>query len=230
MFCFFLPEFARYYPLSDSFNPSESLPFHYSLQKRKENLTTSSSSRLPQPKHFRKSCEGFMPIWNPAEIAPSACGDLKLASGTRHYAAAPIFIIYTTTNRALGMTGFVFFSTGRSYYGSCTGNYASHCVPWITFLLKSPAQELSSLSSSLLKLSDLKALTSTAANFIQYALSTVGASYFECKKKNRLCSSEVLLLNQNLIIQQSIKTASTFPFFLPMNRVELVKCSWSYLW
>lgn len=173
-----------------------------SLEKRKKNLTTSSSKTLPQPKHFRKSCEGFTPIWNPAEIAPSACSDLQLASGTRHYAAAPIFIIYTTTNRALGMRGFFFFfSTGRSYNGSCTGNYATQCVPWITFLLKSPAQELSSLSSSLLKLSDLKALTSTAADFIQYALSTVGASYFECKKKNRLCSSEALLLNQNLIIQ-----------------------------
>lgn len=79
------------------------------FREKEKNLTTSSSKTLPQPKHFRKSCEGFTPIWNPAEIAPSACSDLQLASGTRHYAAAPIFIIYTTTNRALGMRGFFFF-------------------------------------------------------------------------------------------------------------------------
>lgn len=149
-------------------------------ENTEQTLTTSNSKILAQPNHFRKSCDALVSVWNLAEIAPRTYAGLKLASGTRYYtAAAPIFITYTMTSRAWDMTDF--FRTGRSYYGSCTSNYASNHVPWITFLLKSPAQELSSLSSLLLKLSDLKAPTSTAASFIQYALST--ASAFEHKKE-----------------------------------------------
>lgn len=159
--------------------PALSLSF---TENTKQNLTTSNTKILAQPQHFRKSCEALLSVWNLAEIAPSAYTGLKLAHETRYYtSAAPIFITYAMTNSALDVTDF--FSTGRSYYGSCTGNYASNYVPWITFLLKSPAQELSSLSSSLLKLSDFKAPTSTAASFVQYALSTAGTSYFECKKE-----------------------------------------------
>ena len=123
-----------------------------------------------------------MSVCDLAAVVPSTHAGLKLASGTRHYPPpAPIFITHTTTSRALDMTDFC--RTGRSYYSSCTGNHAGNYVPRITFLLQSPAQKLSSLSSSLFKLSDLKAPTSTAARFGQYALSTAGASYSECKKE-----------------------------------------------
>lgn len=86
-----------------------------------------------------------------------------------------------SSSRARATTGF--FSTGTGHCSSCTANYTSHCAPWITFLFESPAQELSSLSSSLLKLSDWKALIPTGASFAQYSLSTIDASYFDSKKE-----------------------------------------------
>lgn len=133
---------------------------------------------IPHRKHITKPChsqfQSFSSAWTLQEILWRFYINLKPSRNCSNRiqqpgvgTAAAIVITYTLTSRVQAMTGF--FSTGRNYYSSCTGNYASHCAPWITFLFKSPAQELSSLSSSLLKLSDSKALTSTRASFAQYS-------------------------------------------------------------
>lgn len=84
--------------------PALSLLF---IKNTNQNLTTSNSKILAQPKRFRKSCEALVSVWNLAEIVPSTYTGLKLASGTRYYTSpVHIFITYTTTNRTLDMTDF----------------------------------------------------------------------------------------------------------------------------
>lgn len=85
---------------------TQSLPFHYYLQKKQTKiLTTYNFKILAQPEHFRKPCEAWASVWSPAEMVPSA--ELKLANGTRYRSpTTPIFITYTTTSKALDMTDF----------------------------------------------------------------------------------------------------------------------------